>query len=322
MRIITYVSSFVLIIGCILAFNYLNLASFVFTIIAPVLFIINLLLLFYWIVRKKIILLFPILGLIIYLFLFDSFFQINSKRGQLDDISMLTFNVKGFDLDPIVDGAINENIIDFVKEKDADIICFQEFYYKRIPDFKIYPYRFLGYRPGIEKSLSIIFSKHPILETGFIDFPNTVNNGIYADIVVKNKKIRIYNLHLQSFNINLSYDSLNGSSMFEKISRTLQMQTNQYQVIGNELNAYKGSKIVCGDFNSTPFSLVYKTVKESLKDTFVERGFGLGTTYSLFGYPLRLDFVLIDNSFEAISHENYSLGLSDHDPVFVKLKYK
>ncbi|MDO5980442.1 endonuclease/exonuclease/phosphatase family protein [Flavivirga spongiicola] len=321
MRFITYVSSFVLTLGCILAFNDINLSSFVFIITIPVLFIINLLLLFYWIIRKKKAFLFPLLSLLIYSFLFDSFFQINSKREEIEDVSILTYNAKGFSLDYVTDNA-NGNIADFIKEKDADIVCIQEFFHKKIPDFEIYPYRFWGYRPGIKKSLSVIFSKYPILETGFIDFPNTVNNGIYADIAIKNKKIRIYNLHLQSFGINLNSDELNDSSVFEKVSKTLQMQAKQSQIINDKLNAYNGFKIVCGDFNSTSFSSVYKTIKGSLQDTFVERGFGLGTTYNLLHYPLRLDFVLIDNNFEAISHENYSLGLSDHDPIFVKLKYK
>jgi len=46
-----------------------------------------------------------------------------------------------------------------------------------------------------------IFSKFPIVKSGSIEFPNTANNAIYADIVKGSDTIRIYNVHLQSLRI-------------------------------------------------------------------------------------------------------------------------
>ena len=37
--------------------------------------------------------------------------------------------------------------------------------------------------------------------------------------------------------------------------------------------------IICGDFNNTAYSYVYKEIKGDLQDTFVEAGNAFGRTY-------------------------------------------
>jgi endonuclease/exonuclease/phosphatase (EEP) superfamily protein YafD len=97
------------------------------------------------------------------------------------------------------------------------------------------------------------------------------------------------------------------------------MQEEQAQIILNHANSFKGEVIFAGDFNTTQFSKTYKNLKQNKQDTFVESGFGLGGTYPRANYPFRIDYVLVDKTIKVLSHENFNLKLSDHEPILVKL---
>ena len=86
------------------------------------------------------------------------------------------------------------------------------------------------------------------------------------------------------------------------------------------MKGFEGKIIICGDCNSTQYSKAYRALKKERQDTFLKKGFGLGTTYNLLGYPLRLDYVLVDKGFDILSHENFKLGYSDHEPIMTRLK--
>ena len=91
-------------------------------------------------------------------------------------------------------------------------------------------------------------------------------------------------------------------------------------MVKNEANTCNKKVIICGDFNSTQFSLPYKILKKGLIDSFISKGNGLGTTYSLYHYPLRLDYFLVDKNIDIVSHKKFDLNLSDHEPILIKLK--
>ena len=61
-------------------------------------------------------------------------------------------------------------------------------------------------------------------------------------------------------------------------------------------------------------------MKNNKKDTFIERGKGFGSTYELFNYPFKIDHILVDEAFEVVSHKNFNINLSDHEPVLVEIK--
>ena len=70
--------------------------------------------------------------------------------------------------------------------------------------------------------------------------------------------------------------------------------------------------IVCGDFNNTAYSYVYRKVRgDKLNDAFQEAGKGFGRSFNFF-YPFRIDFILPDKSFRVRSFKTHYLPLSDH----------
>ncbi|NNC35105.1 MAG: endonuclease, partial [Croceitalea sp.] len=90
-----------------------------------------------------------------------------------------------------------------------------------------------------------------------------------------------------------------------------------------EHNSKTSNKIlISGDFNNTQFSNVYRLVKNGYHDSFLEAGSGFGKTYDLKGLPVRIDYILTDDSFEVIKHTNFKERLSDHYPVMATLKIK
>jgi len=78
--------------------------------------------------------------------------------------------------------------------------------------------------------------------------------------------------------------------------------------------------IVAGDFNNNQFSSVYFNLKRDLKDTFLEKGSGYGATINFWRFPFRIDFILVDPSFEVVAHQNYDIDLSDHEPIMASIK--
>ena len=78
--------------------------------------------------------------------------------------------------------------------------------------------------------------------------------------------------------------------------------------------------IICGDFNNTAYSYVYKEIKGNLKDAFKQAGNGFGRTFDFKFFPVRIDFVLVDEDFKVNSFKTYDVKLSDHYPVMAKVK--
>ena len=52
--------------------------------------------------------------------------------------------------------------------------------------FKQYPYRYINNKQSNSenKVLQAIYSKYPIINKGFINFPNSGNNAIFSDILI------------------------------------------------------------------------------------------------------------------------------------------
>ncbi len=128
---------------------------------------------------------------------------------------------------------------------------------------------------------------------------------------------------MQSFGIELNSAKQNNNkfnNFLKKINNSLTKQIKQAKLVKNSTINCDYKVIICGDFNSTPYSLPYRILKDNLIDSFKSKGSGLGTTYSLFNYPLRLDYFLVDPSIQIDNHQNFNLNLSDHEPILMNFQ--
>src|SRR5690606_36936761 len=128
----------------------------------------------------------------------------------------------------------------------------------------------------------VIFSQFPIINSGSLEFPNTANNAIFADVVKDKDTLRLYNINLQSLNIDTDVEKLqkeNTSYLFNRVGLTFKIQQSQTELFLAHKKQCKYKMMVTGDFNNTAYSYVYKSIKGDLNDTFIEAGNGFGRTY-------------------------------------------
>ncbi len=248
--------------------------------------------------------------------------DLNKTSSKSDTLSILSYNTAGFKHDVKVDK--DGQIVNFIKNKNTDVFCIQEFSAIKYKHFNEYPYYFkTNIFAGRGKSVMAIFSKYPIIDKDYISFPNSRNGAMYVDLILNKKVVRIYNLHFESFKVRKifhDFSEFNGyNSLRSRISKAEKMRKEQVLIIKNHINNFKGKVVICGDFNSTQFSSTYNLLKHSRKDSFIEAGKYFGSTYKLYKYPFRLDYILVDDSFEVLSHENFDLKLSDHEPILTRL---
>jgi len=317
------IALFTLIVGILSSYFNFGVVTVFFSVVLPILFLINSVFAIRGIFKKKYIYL---IGISLFLILYSFFFQFsfNTSLNAKDNISLVTFNVRSFK--QAVTGSSKENafteIKKFVDSLNPDILLLQESDYKKGMNISGFSHTYIGRRENIEKSPMAIYSKYPIINTGFVDFPNTLNNAIFADIKIKQDTVRVYNTHLQSFIfaphiIVNKYDDFNYLS---NLNNTYSRQVEQAKLVKNHASKSKHKVIICGDFNATPYSKPYRILNKGLNDSFVSNGNGFGATYTSLKYPLRLDYFLSDKKIEVLSHTNFDLNLSDHEPIIIKFK--
>ncbi len=305
---------------------------YVFSLGVPVLVILNGIFLAYWLLSFKKQFLLSFIILVIGYFSLGSFvvFKDDSevKINYDNAIKVLTFNSQGFHGDfSKSKEEINKEIIQFVEKQEPDILCFQEFDYKKIKskELSMYPYKYINFDYDVYRKRVIqgIYSKFPIINRGSLEFPKTLNNSIFVDIKKEKDTIRIYNIHLESLRVRpSSIKKENSEKLFKRLGNSFVKQQEQAELLVAHAREVSYKKIICGDFNNTQYSSVYSTIKGDKKDTFMEKGNGFGRTYEFKFIPLRIDFILVDQGFDVLSHQNYNEKLSDHYPVMTTLRLK
>lgn len=323
----------------------------------PYLMLVNILTTVYWAILKK----WPALIGLACLFCFwgttTRFFQFSS-HSEKHDLKVLSFNTRAFNK---YGWRPNKNttmeIADFLKESEADIYCFQEFYdlpesdkfrttktVQKSTQSKAYflenfyrEHRELGKRFfGLA-----IFTKHQIIaaDVVFKYKKEKKARAIYADIKVNNDTIRVYNLHLRSINFHPNdykflKDVTDGTSeqqlkssqkIIQKLKRSFSIRAIEAENIKKHIEKSPHPVLVIGDFNEVPNNYSYALVSQHLKDGFIEKGKGFGFSYSGLGSVLkqRIDYILADPKFDFQSFTTHSsINLSDHKPISATLNLK
>ncbi|WP_353777739.1 endonuclease/exonuclease/phosphatase family protein [Winogradskyella sp. 3972H.M.0a.05] len=286
----------------------------------PILIIINILFVIYWLLKVKRQLLLSLIVLILgYSYVFSLYKFSSSKQVDSEkNISVMSYNVRLFNLfNWIEDVDVKEEFVKFISLEQPDVLSLQEHYLKSKIDLEGY-YKFEAASTEKATTGQAIFSKFPIVNSGSIEFPETSNNAIFVDIVKHNDTIRIYNLHLQSSGINTDVEELKKESsqnLFKRVGNTFKTQQLQTELFLKHKQKCPYKMIICGDFNNTAYSYVYKEIKGELVDAFEEAGNGFGKTFDFKLFPVRIDFILADEAFEINGFKNYNKKLSDHFPI-------
>lgn len=267
----------------------------------------------------------------------SGFVGLNPKRNNIPEnaLSIATHNIgamwRGKQASDDLREKMAAEYAHFLQENGfPDILCIQETgprFYGILAEKMEYPFIF-----NRQKGTAIL-SRFPILGGDEIPFGKTVNSGIWADIKVGAKTLRIYNVHLQSNSVTEDTEKVIAEleeqgetpwndvfSVLGKVGRATGIRARQARKLRQHINECPHPLILCGDLNDTPSSYVYRLLSDGLTDSYREKGFGLGTTYGGVLPLLRIDYILTDPvinpySCRLVRNSNFS----DHYPVFAEV---
>lgn len=313
--------------------------------VLPLLIFIDILLLIYWVARRKwkwIAL--PILPIACCIPYMGTLFQIrslpsDSEANAIKGIKIATYNVLSFGRE--TSGFRAEDILAEMKRQKVDVLCMQEYMdvlgNKKISDsYKEYfPHMAMG------RNDMVIYSRFPIKESKTLLFSDpgddsswaTNNSAMWSDINANGKVLRVFNVHLETTGFSRTMrqagkmlargQRVENNRLIQAIygNYTLGMivRAGQSRLVANEVAMSDVPCIVCGDFNDVPYSYTYNTMLGNLVDGFKECGSGFMYTYREPKKPVRIDYIFHDESLEGITYYTKDITYSDHFPVFMKI---
>ena len=288
-------------------------------IVAPFVYAAQALMTLYWIMRWRLWVAVPMILVSLFgLFNVSTFYRMELRRTYAEPkydrqaMKVVTYNVRSFIDD---NGKRNiDSMAAMIRSINPDILCFQEFGFKDAMD------TLLKNMNGLPKSLNrnnlspAIYSRYPIINAERID---KQKNYLWADLVVRDDTIRVFNLHLHSTTIrkadknyieNNEYIDDEESeeqlrSMLTRLTENNKLRASQVDTIKQIINASPYPVIVCADFNDTPVSFTYRKMSRRLRDTYREQGRGYAHSYRGFYDMLRIDYILCSKEFEVLSYE-------------------
>jgi endonuclease/exonuclease/phosphatase family metal-dependent hydrolase len=280
----------------------------------------------------------------------SSSFQLKKDPTKL---RLLQWNCQGFpgsffDYPDLV--AERGKAVAFLKKYQPDVLCLSEF---TTSDSKFswsnvsllqdsLGYKYMVFHPyfvdeqsyGTTYHGSAIFSKYPIVDSGYISYPGKriPEDIIKADISFNGQSIRVMNTHLSSMHLNhiripgsLQQNMVEDSSIIfygnkiQKIKYFQRYHVSQAELVKAVVDTCSTPLILAGDFNSVPSSFVYKKLRGKLSDAFLERGSGLGRSFHNRQPALRIDYVFHSDEIAVQQWNIFRVSFSDHDPAIMDL---
>lgn len=262
-----------------------------------------------------------------------------------DTVRVLSYNTHYFNATALKDKEILEieqlKILRTIQEQPVDIFCGQEFTGKT-EAYNEKTNRFLANEMGLKhhfrggQSSLAIFSKYPIVKTGVIDFKDSYNGAIYADLQFGKKVIRVYSFHLQSIKLgsdeNEIFNQKNLSSLNEdetqakykrignKLKQAFLLREEQANYIAEHIQKSPYPVLFCGDMNDTPMSYAYAQLSYGLTDAFRAKGSGFGSTYAGIFPFLRIDYIFTSLQCKVQAFQVVKNTSSDHYPIYAHVR--
>lgn len=255
----------------------------------------------------------------------------SSDSSTRSGLNIATYNVQGFGRE--VSGFKAQDILQEMRNQNVDVLCMQEYYDKSGDKLNTDRYKewFAYHAKGRDDM--IIFSRHPILRSEKIDFGKTNNSGMWADIDVSGKTLRVMNVHLETTGINRTMhltakkrmqgqfveDNAILKAIFDTYTFGMARRARQAEQVAQIVNETGVPVILCGDFNDVPYSYVYETMLgDKLVDGF--RECGKGFMYTMVGKKkIRIDYIFHDKELQGVRYFKENINYSDHYPVFMRI---
>lgn len=338
-----------------------------FGLVAPFLYLGNIVMLLVWVVRWRWWAVVPGVALLVGIGQLGTLVQFDirkayptgedaspaTRKKDPAHLTLMTYNVHGFSRGQSEHGGYLrqvDSVAAYVKRMQPDVICFQEYETMQSGDvrridslYRGWPYRSYNFIYGGDGDIgygTAIFSRVPILKARRLQFDESTNSMLRADLLLgAGDTVRLFNNHLQSTQVDeLSQERVerlgaragrgDGEPGAEQFVRRLggRLRDNyrrravQVDTVSRMVAASPYPVLVAGDFNDTPVSYTYRTMRGDLDDTFVNAGSGFAYTYNRLFSMLRIDYVFHSPVFATELYRSDNLPWSDHNPVVVRLR--
>jgi len=321
----------------------------------PILLMCSLVFVVYWLLRRSIWILLPIICIAIgwNVLKKNIGFRSESVIASVKDSSLIrimTYNVHNFKrYGAKNDVSTKREILAIIATQQPDVIGFQEFYSRKHGQYDMVDsiqqilncksYYFQAFESNKTEAIGMaMFSKYPIIAHGFIHLSADRTSGnqcLYVDVKKGAQVFRVYSVHLQSIRFDPEdYRYLNNVSaqgkadmgstkrLGSKLKTAFIKRSLQVVKVKNDAATCQYPYIISGDFNDTPTSYAVNEMSKGLKNAFNEKGSGFGRTYNGDFPNYQIDYIMAGPRFDVIDYKIIEKKLSDHYPVFSDLRLR
>ena len=313
----------------------------------PVWLLLNVLFLCFWLVCYMRYIFLPILAMVLCWGTIRDYCPINGwgKEAPEKSVKLLTYNTRAFALKaPHTKEKPNE-VLQYLQQSDADIICLQEYIWggklkRKDIDFALHNYPYKHYQSlGKELNGLACYSRYPILSAKPLKNIDRLHGSVAYRLKIGNDTLLLINNHLESNKILKSdveiyqdmVDNPDGEKLYGglrklmgKMAKATRARAEQVDVLVETVeHASEKHIVVCGDFNDTPVSYAHRSLTRTLKDAFAETGNGLGISYNLHRMYFRIDHILLSRHLKV--HKcvvDDSTDASDHYPMWCSISFE
>lgn len=263
-------------------------------------------------------------------------------------IKLMSYNVHHFrKFGSILDNEISSDILRFIADEDPDVLGIEEFFTRNKGKYNFkdsilsilktkHYYYDTTLNNDYESTGVAVFSKFPIINHGDlqIETQDNGNKAIWVDIKKADQVIRVYVVHLASISLqpedysfinevktdlNTSNDVGSSKRIMRKLKNAFIKRSKEVEVLKNAIHQTQLPVIVMGDFNDTPSSYCVTQIGKGLKNSFQEKGSGLGVTYNGDAPNFQIDYVFTSPVFNIDGYKIIKKEFSDHYPIRVNV---
>ncbi len=228
-------------------------------------------------------------------------------------------------------------VLEAIKAQKADLVFLQEFtgargdLTARAHDYMTNTLGYAYHYSGGQSSLAI-YSHFPLRNGRTIDFENSYNSALSAEVLINGRWLRLYNVHLQSVRLGSDAEHILERSdlsaeqraavrakygrVAHKLRRAFELRAEQARWLAAEIEKCSLPVLLAGDLNDTPASFASMRLYRLLNDSFRDAGTGTGSTYAGALPWLRIDYQFSSLPLRCAWHSVvHSVRHSDHYPV-------